>query len=236
MYPDSYRALAGAAVMLLLTLGTTAVTAAPGTVGAQAAELHFRVLLDDREIGEHRFSITPEEGGTRIRSEAQFDVRLLGIPVYRYRHENTERWGEDGCLRTISSRTNANRDRYLVDGQRDDERFRVETATGPLEFDAACVMSFAYWDRTFLQESRLLNSQTGEYLDVQVESLAAQEWWRNGSSISADGYRIVAEGTGATEQTDIRVWYAREDGRWLGLESRVANGRLLAYVRLDEDS
>jgi hypothetical protein len=233
MFRNLYRGLAGAAAMLLLIVATPAV---PATVADQAEQLHFRVLLDDREIGEHRFSITPEEGGTRVRSEAQFDVRLLGIPVYRYRHENTEQWGEDGCLRAISSRTNANRDRYLVDGQRDDERFRVETATGPLEFDAACVMSFAYWDRTFLQESRLLNSQTGEYLDVQVESLAGQEWSRNGSSISADGYRIVAEGTGATEQTDIRVWYAREDGRWLGLESRVANGRLLAYVRLDEDS
>jgi hypothetical protein len=233
MFRNLYRGLAGAAAMLPLIVATPAV---PATVADQAEQLHFRVLLDDREIGEHRFSITPEEGGTRVRSEAQFDVRLLGIPVYRYRHENTEQWGEDGCLRAISSRTNANRDRYLVDGQRDDERFRVETATGPLEFDAACVMSFAYWDRTFLQEARLLNSQTGEYLDVQVESLAGQEWSRNGSSISADGYRIVAEGTGATEQTDIRVWYAREDGRWLGLESRVANGRLLAYVRLDEDS
>lgn len=232
MYPDLQKGLAATAMLLLIL----AAPATPAAVGEAADELHFRVLLDDRKIGEHRFTITPEAGGTRVRSEAQFDVRLLGIPVYRYRHENTEQWGEDGCLRAISSRTTANRDSFLVDGQRDDERFRVETATGELEFDATCVMSFAYWDRTFLQASRLLNSQTGEYLDVRVEPLAAQEWSRNGAGIIADGYRIIADGSDATDPTDIRVWYAREDGRWLGLESRVANGRLLAYVRADEDA
>ena len=202
----------------------------------QASELRFRVLLDDREIGEHRFIISPDANGTRVESNASFDVRILGIPVYRYRHENTENWGEDGCLRGISSRTTANGDRFQVEGRREDDLFRVETASEPFEFESECIMSFAYWDRSFLQASRLLNSQTGEYLDVRVEPLAAANWSHNGTSVSAEGYRIIADRTGATDATDIRVWYASEDGRWLGLESRVANDRLLAYVRADEDA
>lgn len=202
----------------------------------EASQLRFRVLLDDREIGEHRFIISPNADGTRVDSNASFDVRILGIPVYRYRHENTENWGEDGCLRGISSRTTANGDRYQVDGRREDDTFRVHTGSERLEFNNDCIMSFAYWDRTFLQASRLLNAQTGEYLDVRIEPLETSDWSRNGASVSAEGFRITAEGTDATDATDIRVWYASEDGRWLGLESRVANDRLLAYVRADEDA
>ncbi len=206
------------------------------TAIAQPSELRFRVLLDDREIGEHRFIISPYARGTQVQSNASFDVRVLGIPVYRYRHENTETWGEDGCLRGISSRTTANGDRFQVDGRREDDIFRVQTAAEPFEFASDCIMSFAYWDRTFLQASRLLNSQTGEYLDVRVEPLGVGRWSRHGTSVSAEGFRIIADGTDATDATDIRVWYASEDGRWLGLESSVANDRLLAYVRADEDT
>jgi hypothetical protein len=232
---------AQAAVLAMLLAAPAAFATQGGDQAAESAtdrtgELRFRVLLDDREIGEHRFIISPEAGGTQVQSNARFDVRVLGIPVYRYRHENIETWGEDGCLRGISSRTTANGDRFQVDGRRDADVFRVDTGAAPFEFDSDCIMSFAYWDRSFLQASRLLNSQTGEYLDVRVEPIETNYWARNGSSISAEGFRIVAEGTDATDATDIRVWYASEDGRWLGLESRVANDRLLAYVRADEDA
>ena len=32
-------------------------------------------------------------------------------------------------------------------------------------------MTFAYWNHDFLHQSRLLNPQTGEYMDVQIEKV-----------------------------------------------------------------
>jgi len=39
----------------------------------------------------------------------------------------------------------------------------------------ACVMTFAYWNPDLLGQSRLLNVQTGEYMDVQVRVLGEEE-------------------------------------------------------------
>lgn len=217
------------ATALGVSLGALAV--APAAEAIEAGELRFRVLLDDREIGEHRFVIAPDERGRQIRSEASFDVRLLGIPVFRYRHENLEQWGSDGCLDTISSRTRSNGERFEVEGRRDPEGgFRVATASDEQAIEGACLMSFAYWDRSFLQQSRLLNSQTGEVVAVSVESLPAGTESRVANGRALAGYRVKT----ADGETDIRVWYDPETDRWMGLESRVASDRLLAYMRTDD--
>ncbi len=45
----------------------------PGAVG----DWDFRVLLDGREIGRHRYTLESEGQSQALRSEARFDVRLL---------------------------------------------------------------------------------------------------------------------------------------------------------------
>ena len=46
----------------------------------------FRVLLDGREIGAHRFALSEVDGVQELSSEARFDVRFLFINAWRYRH------------------------------------------------------------------------------------------------------------------------------------------------------
>ena len=85
------------------------------------------------------------------------------------------------------------------------------------------ISSFAYWDKSFLQHSHLLNSQTGEYLEIDVEDLGEHSIPLSDTSLPAKRYRLTAK------ELDIELWYS-SDGRWLGLESTTGNGRLLRYV------
>jgi hypothetical protein len=74
---------------------------------AQARAWQFRVLLDGRDIGWHRFALVDGAGETVLRSEASFLVRVLFVDAYRYAHRAEERW-RDGCLREIAARTETN--------------------------------------------------------------------------------------------------------------------------------
>ena len=75
-----------------------------------------------------------------------------------------------------------------------------------------CVMTFAYWNPVFLDQPRLLNPQTGEYVDVDVEELGTEIVEIAGREIAARSVRITAP------KVDIRLWYS-EDAEWLALES-----------------
>jgi hypothetical protein len=200
------------AALLLLIAGTTPSLAATG-------DWDFRVLLDGREIGRHRFSLQRAGEGVVLTSEAQFDVRVLFISAYRYVHEAVERW-QDGCLQSLASRTETNGERISVSAQSQGGRLAV---TGPAGSDLhdGCVMSFAYWDPRILEAERLLNSQTGELVPVQVTPQGRETVPVRGRPRPASRHRISGPGL------SIDLWYA--DGRWVALEALAEGGRRLRY-------
>jgi hypothetical protein len=180
---------------------------------------NFRVTLDGREIGSHRYTLEPGGQGAVLRSQADFDVRFLFVTAYRYDHEAVERW-QDGCLRSLDSRTDSNGEVVAVNAVAGDGGLAVARREGR-DVHPGCIRSFAYWDRQLLESDRLLNSQTGELVPVQVTPQGEERVRVRGDERVASRYRI----SGPNLQID--VWYA--DGDWVGLEALTDGGRRLRY-------
>lgn len=210
---------------VLVSLGAMS---AQASTDARVKSLAFDVLLNDEPIGRHEFTIREETGSRIVESRAEFDVRVLFVPVFRYRHDNTEQWA-DGCLRRIESVTDSNGTSYRVSGEERGDRFAVETIDAQRAYDGDCVMTFAYWDRRFLEQDKLLNSQTGELIDVEVSPLPQSRIALDGEAVEVDAYRILS----ADGSVDIRVYYARGSDEWVALESLLENGRLMRYRPLN---
>lgn len=195
---------------------------APGLAIAtgESRSWDFSVLLDGDEIGYHRFELTEEGDERRVKSEAKFDVRFLFINAFRYRHTNTEIWS-DGCLRQIEARTEANSKKLSVTGSTVDEGLVIDDGTSKNVLPD-CVMTFAYWDPAFLEQPKLLNSQSGDYLDVEVEALGRERIAVRGEQIDAEAYRVLAD------KIELTLWYST-DSEWLALESVAKGGRIIRY-------
>jgi hypothetical protein len=181
-----------------------------------AREWSFRVLLDGREIGRHAFRLAERGAERELVSEADFDVRVLLLSVYRYTHRAVERWNGD-CVTGLEARTETNGDVERVDAATRAGRLVVQRESGREEH-GGCVMSFAYWNPKILAEKRLLNSQTGELVPIAVQARGAEGDRRR--------YRLTAP------NLVIDLWYAGE--RWVALESPAAGGRRLRYELLNE--
>ena len=204
------------ATLVLATLTTSV------SVAEDAAEqtLMFDVFLDGKKIGYHRFEIEGPKKNAAVRSEAKFDVKFLFVTAFSYRHTAEESW-TGGCLDELEARTDSNGKELSVVGERTNNAFVIETGDSEAELPE-CVMSFAYWNPGFLDQSRLLNPQTGEYLEVEVEELGADVVRLDGREIPARSVRITAR------QMDITLWYS-ENAEWLALESVAKGGRILRY-------
>jgi hypothetical protein len=200
----------------LLALAVLCV-ALPAT--AEVRTWSFRVLLDDRQIGEHRYTLRAAGEQLELRSEASFDVRLLFVNAYRYRHEALEHW-RGGCLATLESTTDDNGERESVSAAARGGRFVVVRASHQQEHEG-CVRSFAYWNPQILGAQQLLNNQTGELLPVTVLPRGEETVRVRGETLHARRYRISAP------RLQIDVWYAGD--HWVALEAPAAGGRTLRY-------
>jgi hypothetical protein len=180
-------------------------------------EWRFEVLLDGKPIGFHTFRLS-DSGATReLRGEASFRVKLLGFTVYDYAHRNLELW-QDNCLQRIDASTDDNGEELFVRVSIKGEKLVVENNAGN-SIVPGCVMTFAYWNPAILSQQRLLNAQTGEYLDVSVQQLGEKSLQLQGRAVPALHYRI------RTGESDIELWYST-DRDWLALSTTTSGGEL----------
>lgn len=189
----------------------------------ESANLRFKVFLDQDQIGEHSFDIRALGEKAQVSSRASFDINFWIFTAYRYRHQSQETW-QDGCLQTIDASTDDNGKDYRVRGGEAGGSLDL-AVNGESRRLPGCVMTFAYWDRDFLQQDRLLNPQTGELVPVQVEAQGIESVTFGGEDIAAARYRLV------TEELELVLWYSDAHG-WIGLESDTGKGKTLRYQRI----
>jgi hypothetical protein len=186
-----------------------------------ADEWNFNVYLDDKRVGTHFFEVVDGVDHRKVQSTANFNVKFLFFSAYRYEHTNQEQWA-DNCLLTFDANTTVNGEPTAVSGAAAESGFVVEKGA-ERELLPDCVMSFAYWNPAFLQQKRLLNPQTGEFLDVEIEAMGTEDLDVRGQPVAAARYKITARGI------DLMVWYSASGDQWLALESVVKNGRIIRY-------
>ncbi len=214
--------LRSAAALTLTSLGLVVPGAFATDTGELESQFSFDVYLDNSRIGYHEYRLVERPDGVRrLEAEARFDVKFLFVNAFRYRHEIEETW-EGNCLTGVQARTDSNGKKTSVEGFLTEAGFILDAGDSRKDL-GDCVMTFAYWNPAFLEADRLLNPQTGEFLDVEIVPLQREALFVDGQEIEARCYEITSR------NVTVRVWYSVDDERWLALESPTRGGRTLRY-------
>ena len=207
-------------LLVVLAAVVSCISVASASRTAPSNAWNFDVYLDDKKVGTHLFEVVDAGEHTRVQSIANFKLKVFFVAAYSYQHTNTERWADD-CLLEFDANTRVNGKHIQVSGASSDAGFTVQKDSAQ-QVLPNCVMSFAYWNPAFLKQERLLNPQTGEYLDVDVERLGTDSLKVRGQQVDAARYKVSARGI------DLMLWYSPDD-EWLALESAARGGRVIRY-------
>ena len=217
---------------ILLSFFLSALAFATPASRAESRQLNFDVFLDERPIGYQRFELRQDSDGLRVETRAEFELTLLLIKAIAYDHHNVEVW-RDGCLQTIASQTESNGKPYRVKGHVTEHvigspgstGFAVTSKEGSQRL-TDCVGTFSYWDkRQLLGRSQLLNSQTGEYVEVESQPLGPGTLRLGDRELAVE--RFVLKG----KDLEITLAYSLASGEWVALDSPLFGGFTLRYRR-----
>ena len=194
-----------------------------GITHASDIRLDFDVYLDDQRVGFHRVIVNKAVDKKRVQVEANFDIKFLAFTAYKYRHRADETWSNN-CIVQLDTLTNDNGKTLTVEAQSAPTGLRV-TTPDESEFIDGCVRTFAYWDPALLQSQRLLNTQTGQYELASLKKVDNSPLVFKGREYGATRYKLRVK-----DKADIQLWYT-PDNRWEALQTEVAGGKILRYVR-----
>lgn len=189
---------------------------------ANAREWLFDVYLDKTRIGEHAFKLNSNE----LISQARFNVKLLFINAYDYQHQAIENW-QNNCLSQLQSNTVENKVTTKVSGQLRDQGFVVESGKESRTLPP-CAMTFAYWNKKILEQTKLLNPQNAEWLDTKINKIGTEILDVKGKKLETTHYKLNASLEGKPK-LNIDLWYENENHDWVALKSITPEGYTIHY-------
>ena len=188
-----------------------------------AKEFNFKVLLNDKDIGHHRFSVEDQT----VKSDAAFDVKLWIIPAYKYRHKATET-NFNGCLTSLQSETQDGADNFALKTIEATPNFKILVNQKEITHPS-CMQTFRYWDINFTQQKTAINPQDGKLFTLNFTHDGTEPINSLGKSIRANKYTLKAL-EDQDEKFHIELWYHPETQAWLQLKSYVKDDNVLTYV------
>jgi hypothetical protein len=210
-------------VLVFFALSTHALATTGPDGNAIPPDRRFDAFIGDRPLGTHRYDFFQDGDALALRSEAQFEFKLGFITLFSYDHVAEERW-ENGCLQRFESETEQNDDRFSVQGAWADGILALTTQDGADTVEEPCAWTFPYWDRTITTRSELINIQDGKRAEVRFSAPEPAEIEIGGARRTVEALTLKG---GEEGKIDITLYY---DGPlWLGLDSRLENGRTLRY-------
>ena len=226
--PSAFRRYACALTLGAAMLSLSGVmTPALGNSSDEAVpeNLYFDVTINGDPMGYHYVEYSREGDELVVDIDIDLRVKFAFITVFKYIHENQERWQGD-TLMSLRSETLDSGDNFFVEAQRTNGILAVEGSRGEFEAEGS-VASTTYWNYSSMTgNDRMLNSQKGDLLDYTLTRQGTETIVARGEEIEADKYFLDSK-------IDTTIWYNTETKEWVKLEFD-ARGRTIEYTLVEE--
>ena len=192
--------------------------ATPGALADTPDDVTFDVFRNGSPFGEHRveFSERPD-GRMEVEIEIGLRVGFGPVTVFRYEHESEEVWdGGELVSLTASTLKDGDRTRYALSR---DEAGRLISQDGWIED----LVPSSHWSGYMAGLPAVLNTETGEPMDVTIEDLGMDRIETGSGLIDARRYRMTGSVT-------VDLWYDAE-GRWVGCAFSIRDQNIVYRLR-----
>ena len=177
--------------------------------------IEFDIFRNNKNIGKHIFSFRREENKLFVDSEINFEIKKLGVVLYKYHVKGTEVY-EDGKLIKFNSKTNQNGKEKYVNLTRENEEFLIDGSSykGKTSFDH---LLGTWWNHSIVEAPAQISAVSGRIIQQKVTFLGKEKLKIQDKSYNTLHFNFSSSDgkLSKDKRLNTNVWYDEKTLYWV---------------------
>ena len=177
--------------------------------------IEFDIFRNDKHIGKHIFTFTKDNENLSILSEINFEIKKLGITLYKYHVKGTEYY-KNGELIKFNSKTNQNGKRKYVNILLENNDLLIDGSSfqGKVPKD---YLIGTWWNHSIVKSKAQISAVSGRIIKQKVTFLGKEKLEISGKMYNALHFNFSSTDNKLDKDKRLNtdVWYDEETLNWI---------------------
>ena len=201
-------------IIIIFTINTSSVFAHVQHYN-KLNKIEFDILRNNKLIGKHTFTFTKANDEISIASEINFEIKKLGVSLYKYNVKGIETY-KNGDLTKFISKTNANgkekfvnlileNNKYLIDGS-------SYKGTAPTDY-----LLGTWWNHSIIKAKAQISAVSGRIIKQKVNFIGKENIIIGNKVYKTLHFNFSSSDPSLSDAKKLNtdIWYEEETLNWV---------------------
>tara|TARA_Y100000590_G_scaffold448598_1_gene585526 strand:- start:133 stop:816 length:684 start_codon:yes stop_codon:yes gene_type:complete len=177
--------------------------------------IEFDIYRNNKNIGKHIFSFKKFEDRLEVESEINFEIKKLGIVLYKYHVLGTEIY-KDGKLVKFNSKTNQNGKLKYVNLEEKNGEYNIDGSSFKGKVPDSYLLG-TWWNHSIIKAPAQISAVSGRIIAQEVKFIGKETVKVDGKNYEALHFNFSSsdEKLDKSKRLNTDVWYDEETLNWI---------------------
>ena len=177
--------------------------------------IEFDIFRNNKHIGQHIFSFKRDDNKLQVESEINFQIKKLGVVLYKYHVKGTEVY-KDGKLIKFNSKTNQNGKKKYVNLKLEDGEYIIDGSSYKGKVPTDYLLG-TWWNHSIIKAEVQISAVSGRIIKQNVDFLGKEEIIINNKRYTALHFNFTStdKSLSKDKKLNTHVWYDEKTLNWI---------------------
>ena len=177
--------------------------------------IEFDIYRNNKNIGKHIFSFKKQNNQLEIESEINFEIRKLGVVLYKYNVKGTEHY-KDGKLIKFNSKTNQNGKEKYVNLEFTEGEYVIDGSSYKGNTSSDYLLG-TWWNHSIVKADAQISAVSGRIIKQKVTFIGKEKIEINGKIHNTLHFNFSStdEKLNKDKKLNTDVWYEEDTLNWV---------------------
>ena len=182
---------------------------------ADLNRIEFDIYRNSKHIGKHIFSFDKSDGQLAVNSEINFEIKKLGVVLYKYHVKGTEIYEGEKLIK-FNSKTNQNGKEKYVNMKLENGEYTIDGSSYKGKASSDYLLG-TWWNHSIVKAEAQISAVSGRIIKQKVTFLGKEIIKLGGKSYNTLHFNFTSTDKKLTKGKKLNtdIWYDEETLNWV---------------------